>query len=46
MPPGVPKDRLELLQTADLDIEGRMPWSSNATFLVNLADVMLGALRR
>ena len=30
-------NRLELLQTADLQIEGRMPWSSNATFLVNLA---------
>ena len=29
--------RLELLATADLDIEGRMPWSSNATFLVNLS---------
>ena len=28
--------RLELLATADIDIEGRMPWSSNATFLVNL----------
>lgn len=29
--------RLELLATADMDIEGRMPWSSNATFLVNLS---------
>jgi len=29
--------RLHLLATADLDIEGRMPWSSNATFLVNLS---------
>jgi len=28
---------LELLATADVDIEGRMPWSSNATFLVNLS---------
>jgi uncharacterized repeat protein (TIGR03843 family) len=28
--------RLELLATAEIDIEGRMPWSSNATFLVNL----------
>jgi uncharacterized repeat protein (TIGR03843 family) len=28
--------RLELLATAEVDIEGRMPWSSNATFLVNL----------
>lgn len=33
-------DRTEqrtLLQHAVIDIEGRMPWSSNATFLVNLA---------
>ncbi len=29
--------RLELLTGADIDIEGRMPWSSNATFLVNLS---------
>ena len=28
--------RLHLLQTAELDIEGRMPWSSNATFLATL----------
>lgn len=28
--------RLALLQCADLEIEGRMPWSSNATYLVNL----------
>ena len=27
---------LRLLECADVDIEGRMPWSSNATFLVNL----------
>lgn len=27
---------LELLTTAEVDIEGRMPWSSNATFLTNL----------
>jgi uncharacterized repeat protein (TIGR03843 family) len=27
---------LELLANATLDIEGRMPWSSNATFLCNL----------
>ena len=27
---------LEFLRTAEIDIEGRMPWSSNATFLVNL----------
>ena len=30
-------DHLNWLVTADLDIEGRMPWSSNATFLVNLS---------
>ena len=29
-------DRLKLLSTAEVDIEGRMPWSSNATFLCNL----------
>ena len=28
--------RLELLRTADIEIEGRMPWSSNATLLCNL----------
>ena len=27
---------LELLLAGDVDIEGRMPWSSNATFLVNI----------
>lgn len=27
---------LELLASAEIDVEGRMPWSSNATFLVNL----------
>ena len=26
----------ELVVVAELDIEGRMPWSSNATFLVTL----------
>lgn len=30
-------DRLHLLEAAEVDIEGRMPWSSNATFLVNLS---------
>ena len=30
-------ERLHLLHNAVVDIEGRMPWSSNATFLVNLA---------
>lgn len=30
-------DRLHLLAAADVEIEGRMPWSSNATFLVNLS---------
>ncbi len=28
--------QLEVLQAGELDIEGRMPWSSNATFLVNV----------
>ncbi|MDO8361357.1 MAG: SCO1664 family protein [Actinomycetota bacterium] len=27
---------LALLRAAEIDVEGRMPWSSNATFLVNL----------
>jgi uncharacterized repeat protein (TIGR03843 family) len=30
-------ERLRLLSTAEVDIEGRMPWSSNATFLCNLS---------
>lgn len=29
--------RLALLREGELEIEGRMPWSSNATFLVNVA---------
>ena len=29
--------QLHLLHHATIDIEGRMPWSSNATFLVNLS---------
>ncbi|MEX0846554.1 MAG: SCO1664 family protein [Ilumatobacteraceae bacterium] len=29
-------DQLDLLATGEIDIEGRMPWSSNATFLVNV----------
>lgn len=29
-------DRLALLRSADLEVEGRMPWSSNATFLVHV----------
>ena len=28
----------ELLRDGDVDVLGRMPWSSNATFLVNLSD--------
>ena len=35
----------ELLQDGDIDVLGRMPWSSNATFLVNVTsngDEMLG----
>jgi len=30
------QDQLELLIVGEIDIEGRMPWSSNATFLVNV----------
>jgi uncharacterized repeat protein (TIGR03843 family) len=30
-------ERIEVLRIAEIDIEGRMPWSSNATFLVHLA---------
>jgi uncharacterized repeat protein (TIGR03843 family) len=29
-------DQLDLLAVGEIDIEGRMPWSSNATFLVNV----------
>lgn len=29
--------RLDLLQCADIEVEGRMPWSSNATFLCALS---------
>lgn len=37
MPPDeLTPSRLELLRTADIEIEGRMPWSSNATLLCNL----------
>jgi uncharacterized repeat protein (TIGR03843 family) len=31
-----PETQRELLLCGEIDIEGRMPWSSNATFLVNL----------
>lgn len=34
---GLTASRLALLAEGELDVEGRMPWSSNATFLVNLA---------
>jgi uncharacterized repeat protein (TIGR03843 family) len=30
------EQRLRLLLDGEIDIEGRMPWSSNATFLVNI----------
>jgi uncharacterized repeat protein (TIGR03843 family) len=29
-------DALELLTTGDVEVDGRMPWSSNATFLVTI----------
>jgi uncharacterized repeat protein (TIGR03843 family) len=32
-----PADWRELLRAGELDVLGRMPWSSNATFLVNVA---------
>ena len=35
---GVPVDALAILAEAEIELEGRMPWSSNATFLVNLGD--------
>ncbi len=35
---GVPSDAVEILATAAIELEGRMPWSSNATFLVNVGD--------
>jgi uncharacterized repeat protein (TIGR03843 family) len=34
----IPADALEILATAEIELEGRMPWSSNATFLANLGD--------
>ncbi len=34
--------QLQLLYGGEIDIEGRMPWSSNATFLVNLHAPDLG----
>jgi uncharacterized repeat protein (TIGR03843 family) len=36
-------DRLALLRTGEITIEGRMPWSSNATFLVDVVDEASGA---
>ncbi len=35
-PSGVPDDALDVLATAEITLEGRMPWASNATFLVTL----------
>jgi uncharacterized repeat protein (TIGR03843 family) len=35
-PTGIPADALEILATAEIVLEGRMPWASNATFLVHL----------
>ena len=35
---GIPDDALDLLATADVELVGRMPWSSNATFLANVGD--------
>jgi uncharacterized repeat protein (TIGR03843 family) len=33
---GVPDDALAILATAPITLEGRMPWASNATFLVEV----------
>ena len=35
-------EQLALLQTGEITIEGRMPWSSNATFLVDVVDEAAG----
>ncbi len=35
--PHIDGPALDFLAAAEIEIEGRMPWSSNATFLVNLA---------
>ncbi len=35
-PSPVPADALDTLSTADVVLEGRMPWASNATFLVRV----------
>jgi uncharacterized repeat protein (TIGR03843 family) len=37
-PPMDRTDQLELLRSGEITIEGRMPWSSNATFLVDVVD--------
>jgi len=34
----IPDDALEILATGAIELEGRMPWSSNATFLANVGD--------
>ena len=42
--PPIDTDRaLELLARGDVEMRGRMPYSSNATFLVDMADDSLGA---
>ena len=38
-------DRIEILMSADLEIEGRMPWSSNATFAVSARPVTVNTER-
>jgi uncharacterized repeat protein (TIGR03843 family) len=35
-PSGIPANALEILSCAEIVLEGRMPWASNATFLVHL----------
>ena len=36
-PSGIPADALTILASAEIFVEGRMPWASNATFLVHLS---------
>jgi len=46
IPSGIPADALTIMATADVTVEGRMPWASNATFLVTLGDGPTAPARR
>jgi uncharacterized repeat protein (TIGR03843 family) len=37
-PAPVPVDAIDRLRESDIELEGRMPWASNATFLVRVGD--------